>query len=223
MKKLFIVANWKAHKTITETTEWFDELAKSKEQFVQKDDKHIIICPSFHLLAEAKKIIDEQNLPISLGAQNVAAFDEGAYTGEIAARQLQGLVTYIIIGHSERRLTFAESDEILQKKVQIAKAGGFEVIYCVQGDMTIVPQEIQIVAYEPIAAIGSGHADTPENAEAVAHAIKEKNPHVQAVLYGGSVTDENVHSFTSLSSIDGVLIGGASLDPVTFTAIIINA
>jgi triosephosphate isomerase len=134
---------------------------------------------------------------------------------------MKDLVDYTLIGHSERRKNFLETDEILFKKVEMAKSAGLKVIYCVPDAMTKIPENVEIVAYEPITAIGSGNPDTPENASTVARAIK--NQGILAVLYGGSVTSENVHHFTKEDAIDGVLVGGASLKPVEFSSIIASA
>jgi triosephosphate isomerase len=133
---------------------------------------------------------------------------------------LAKVVEYAIIGHSERRQNFGETDEELKEKVDKARASDIMPIFCVQNENTQVPPGVKIVAYEPVEAIGTGNPDSPENAQKVAAAIKDKNKEVESVLYGGSVKGENVKSFTSMQDISGVLVGGASLDPDSFLSII---
>ncbi|MGH7203545.1 MAG: triose-phosphate isomerase family protein, partial [Candidatus Levyibacteriota bacterium] len=158
-----------------------------------------------------------------IGAQDISPFASGAYTGEVNANQIKEFAQYAIIGHSERRKYFREDDEMLIKKVRMALAEGIIPIFCVASADTFIPEGVELVAYEPLFAIGSGKADTPEDAEEIARAIKEKNADVKTVIYGGSVNPENVHSFTSMPSVDGVLPGGASLDTQKFTQLITNA
>ena len=219
MEKKYIIANWKSNKLQQESQEW----ANSFKEKTFSEEKEVIVCPPFTLLATLAWFAKTNVLPFKLGAQNISAFLAGSYTGEIYAEQIKEYVTYTIIGHSERRNLFHESDEEIAKKVANAKAAGIEIVFCVQDENTSIPEGVTIVAYEPVSAIGSGNPDTPENAAAVAKAIKEKHPQVLSVLYGGSVTPENVHSFTTQSGISGVLVGKASLDPQSFLGIIQNA
>ncbi|MGH7245417.1 MAG: triose-phosphate isomerase family protein [Candidatus Levyibacteriota bacterium] len=220
MKKLFIVANWKSNKTQEEAKEWFGQIATLLPRDV--GEKELILCVPASLFSVCKESINKLNLPIQLGAQDVSPFENGPYTGAISATMLAEFVTHVLIGHSERRINFHEDDEMLFKKVLQAKQAGLTPIYLVQGKDTPIPDGVDIVGYEPVAAIGSGNPDTPENVIAVAHAIKE-NKKIPYVLYGGSVNGENVHTFTSLEGIHGVIPGNASLDPHKLAAILINA
>lgn len=220
MKRKFIVANWKSNKTESEAKNWLSAMSSLKDQDLS--NKEIIVCPSFVHLPAMKAFIEEQKLPIKLGAQNVSPFDEGAYTGEVSAKQIKEFAESVIIGHSERRKNFLESDEMLFEKMKLAKQYGLTPLFCVQGKETQTPSNSNIVAYEPIDAIGTGHPDIPENAEDVASFFK-KDYNVVHVLYGGSVTSKNVKQFTQMPNIDGVLIGRASLDAKEFYAIIQNA
>jgi triosephosphate isomerase (TIM) len=217
MSKKYIVANWKSNKTLAEAQEWLMLM----EALTHYDDKEVIVCPPFTALSGIKKYRDEKAIPFYLGTQNISPFAPGAYTGEVAAIHAKELADYVIIGHSERREHFGENDDILGIKVGLAKAVGFSVIYCVQGKDTVIPEGVHIVAYEPVFAIGSGTPDTPENAEDVSRHIKEQKGAV--VLYGGSVKPENIRSFTEKPSIDGALVGGASLEAESFLALIHNA
>lgn len=217
MKKLFIIANWKSYKKEKEVQEWLETFIKIG--MTSSIAKELIICPSFPFLIQIKTYIQQKNVPIYLGAQDISPFVEGAYTGEVNGEQLTEYVTYVLVGHSERRLYFHEDDAILQQKVIQARSVGIEPIYCVRGEDDAVPKDIAIVAYEPFSAIGTGIPDTPENANTIARKIKEKY-NSRYVLYGGSVTSANVHSFIEQPHIDGVLVGSASLDPREFSKII---
>jgi triosephosphate isomerase len=223
MKFIFIVANWKSYKTQNEALAWLQAVHSST---ISAENKEIVVCPPLPLLSPLLEYKIElgtnDRLLIRLGAQNISPFDEGAYTGEVSGRLLQEFCAYSIIGHSERRQNFSETDEMLEKKVAMAKKYNITPIFCVQGKETIVPQGISIVAYEPVSAIGTGNPDTPGNAEAVAKYLKEQHA-VNYVLYGGSVNADNVGSFTAMEHVDGVLVGGASLDPEKFIQIIKNA
>lgn len=187
-------------------------------------DKTIIICPSYSLLPEAKALLKEHktSVPIFLGSQSVSPFEEGAHTGEETARTLSDLVKYTLIGHSERRADFGETDEIIAQKVAMAHTYNIEPILCVQGIKTPVPEGVRIVAYEPSFAIGTGNAETPEEVNEVAAFFKEEK-NILYVLYGGSVTEANVGKFTKMEYINGILVGGASLDPQAFSEIVKNA
>lgn len=222
MKKLLIVANWKSNKTESQAKEWLADLSFIISH-LSIENKEIIICAPFTLLSEIKKTIQEHQLSIKLAAQDISRFEPGAYTGEVNGAQIKEFAEYVLVGHSERRKNFDESDQELAQKVKRARDAGLEVIYCVQGKETEIPHGIQIVAYEPTFAIGTGNPDTPENANMVALEIKKKNPSVRYVLYGGSIKPENVNSFTGMPDIDGVLVGGGSLDAKEFAYIIENA
>ena len=222
MNKVFIVANLKSYKTENESKEWLENLKKIKDIGVSLENKEIIVCPPFQLLLMFKTYILENNLPVSIGAQDVSPFDEGAYTGEVNAKQIKDFADYVLIGHSERRKNFGETDDVLSKKTVLALKYELTPIYLIQNKDTVVSQGIQIIAYEPIFAIGSGNPDTPGNANEIAGFLKSKNSDYK-LLYGGSVSSQNVNSFTSLSNISGVLVGSASLDALEFIKIIENA
>lgn len=214
MDPLLIVANLKSNKTEEEAKTWAEELNKASIQ-----NKEIVVCPSFIHLSTVRKILSPG---IKLGAQDISIFDEGPYTGEVNGKQLKEFVSYVLIGHSERRESFKEDQVTLEKKVNQAIKFGITPIFCVQDENTEIPENVKIVAYEPVFAIGSGNPDTPENAKNVADSIRKKNPNLK-VLYGGSLNSENVRSFTNTQSIRGVLVGGASLDINEFTKIIEKA
>lgn len=208
MNSSFIVANWKSNKTLFEAEEWIKKFNANGE--------NIVICVPFTLLSAFNQP------PLNLGAQDVSMFDQGAYTGEVSAVQIKEFADWVIIGHSERRNYFNETDDMLQKKVEQAKKVGLKIIYCVPDATTFIPSGLDVVAYEPIWAIGTGESDTPENAETICGQIKQKSGTAQ-VIYGGSVTNENVASFVTQPHIDGVLVGSVSLEPRKFAALVANA
>ncbi|MBI3577487.1 triosephosphate isomerase [Candidatus Gottesmanbacteria bacterium] len=223
MKDLFIAGNWKSNKTILEAKTWLQEWnVKCQMSNVKWEDLSVVLCVPFTLLGFLRDQVLQLKLPIQLGAQDVSPYPDGAYTGAISARQLKELCNWVIVGHSERRKYFGETDVILAQKVDQAKDAGLKIIYCVQDEKVIVPDGIDVIAYEPVWAIGTGKTDTPENANDVIGTIKKKTS-VNTIIYGGSVTADNVASFVLQPAIDGVLPGGASLDPEKFYRLIETA
>jgi triosephosphate isomerase len=219
MKNLYIVANWKENKTTSDAIGWLREFSPLISSWQATSNKKIILCPSFTSASAVSEFIKSNNLPIDVGVQDVSKFPGGAHTGEVSAREAGEFAKYSIIGHSERR-SQGESDEDVKMKVEMALSNNIEPIVCVLSENVPVPSGTKIIAYEPIGAIGTGNPDTPENAQRIASAIKSKNSQVQSVLYGGSVTSENVRSFTQMQDIDGILVGGASLNPQEFSKIV---
>lgn len=231
MKRLFIIANWKSSKTIKEAEKWFHDFHEGfKLNPLLLGNKQIIVALSFILLEHANYCSSNLKLPINFAAQDVSPFEEGAYTGEVNARQIKEFADDVIIGHSERRRYFGEDEEMINKKIVLAQKYGLTPILCVS-ELKQIHDSIRqvgghnsnyIVAYEPLFAIGSSHPDTPSNADEMGKKIKDTLGEIP-VLYGGSVTSKNVKSFTQTPNIDGVLVGGASLNPLEFFKIIENA
>lgn len=217
----------------------------------------IVICPPFTHLAQCSLIIENNESPLLIGAQNCNDSDEGAFTGEISARMLASMgIDYVILGHSERRSLFNESNDFIARKCLAAFKAGLTPIVCIgetleQRNQGIVNQVIQeqvlsilhheqivssipahdiVFAYEPVWAIGTGLAASPEQAEDV-HAfirmqLEEKlGDHAAMidVIYGGSVKPENAKDYFLQPNIDGALIGGASLKAESFLAIAAQA
>ncbi|MEK9146935.1 MAG: triose-phosphate isomerase family protein [Patescibacteria group bacterium] len=212
-----VVANLKANKTWQEIVGWLDLVGPKALDFPGT----IVVCPSLPFIGSAHAKIQSANWRIKLAVQNISQFDQGPYTGEVAATQVKNLCDYAIVGHSERRQNFTESDNIVAQKFQKAKEAGLTAIFCATGPGIAIPAGVRVVAYEPIFAIGTGNTDTPENAASVAQKLKAKGEFI--VIYGGSVTGENVASFLKKGTVDGVLVGTASLDPATFIDIIESA
>ena len=223
MKK-YLIGNWKSNKTAGEVEIFFNALKTESTKHKAKipDAMETVICPTFIHRAQAKKLIKFHNLPVKLGAQDVSPYGSGAYTGEVFAGQLKQLVDYIIVGHSERRKYFHETPDQLLLKVNEAKKSGLKVIYCAPDNITPVPENVDIVAYEPVFAIGTGVSDTPQNANKTISEIKGKYG-IKNVIYGGSVTAENIREFLKQKSIDGVLPGKSSLDADQYFRMLTNA
>ncbi len=215
-KNIWIIANWKSNKTISEALEWVSQIGS---QIPRVDNIKVVVCPTFSALSEVKKAITVGNFPLLLGAQDLSPFGVGAYTGEDPAELLSVLASMAILGHSERRQNFGETDEMIAKKVVQANENNIIPLVCVQGSDTSVPSDCKIVAYEPIFAVGTGNSDTPENANQVAEMLKEKYGQYLEVLYGGSVTSGNAKAFMLQPDISGMLIGKASLDAGEFIKI----
>ncbi len=225
MKQLYIIANWKEN--AVKPTEWFDEVQSEKFKVQSSEEKTTIVCPPFSLLQEVKHYIDEKQLPIKLGSQDISQFAKGAHTGEVSGETLQELVQYVIIGHSERR-EMGETNEIVNEKTERAIENNLIPIICVSNkeqthSLRLQDKTIQqLIAFEPLEAIGTGQPEDPQSANNVAKKIKNTLGNV-LVLYGGSVNAENVNEFTKQEHINGVLVGGASLDAKSFSGIIQKA
>lgn len=216
-KNIWIIANWKSNKSIQEALDWVSLVGP---EIPKKEHLKVVVCPLFSCLSEVKKAIQVSNFPLMVGSQDLSPFEIGAYTGEEPAILLSQLVEVSIIGHSERRHNFSETDEMVSKKVEQALQNNITPLVCLQGIDTPIPDSCKLVAYEPVFAIGTGNPDSPENAEDVVKSLKGLYGDDLEVLYGGSVTSGNVKSFIGQEGINGFLIGKSSLDPQEFIKII---
>jgi triosephosphate isomerase (TIM) len=219
-KILWIIANWKSNKTLVEALEWVEEVGPSIEK---RDYLKVVVCPPFEYLEEVQKAIKIGNYPLMVGSQDLSPFPEGSFTGEESAQMLKQFVSLAILGHSERRQNFHETDQLVAKKVLEAKKNEIIPLVCVQDENTPVPEGCHLVAYEPPNSISSSgpnaQADDPADTEKVALSLKEKYGQVE-VLYGGSVAPENALAFVKQDQISGLLIGKASLEADSFIKIV---
>lgn len=250
MRTKLIVANWKMNFTIEEALKFFAALRRELHGATTCD---IVIAPPFTALYAFDEAFQET--PYQLGAQNMHWEENGAFTGEISPIFLRELnVRYVILGHSERRKHFKESDLMINKKMASALTQGITPIVCVgetdeehkEGKtFEVVGSQIKtaldgqlkseldglVWAYEPVWAIGTGKNATPEQAQEVAawmrklfaQALDAPVAESMRLLYGGSVSEENAGTFLNQRDIDGLLVGGASLDAKRFAAIIRSA
>jgi triosephosphate isomerase len=241
LHKPLIVGNWKMNKTIAQTRAF---LADVRARALPLDDVDAVICPPFTALAAAREALGDS--AIGLGAQNVCWEDEGPFTGEISPPMLVDCgVTWVVIGHSERRHLFGELDYRVNEKARAALARGItpivavgetaaehaagfardkvcEQVHAAFDGMPVEDVSRCVVAYEPIWAIGTGNADSPAEADHIMGEIRGRMPGLDRVriLYGGSVKPDNVASFLAQPNIDGGLVGGASLEPASFAALL---
>jgi triosephosphate isomerase len=244
MRRPLIAGNWKMNTRLEEAENLVRAMLSELNSI---DSVEKVLCPPFISLAAIKELI--KGTSIMLGAQNMYFEDKGAYTGEISPLMLVDLCDFVILGHSERRQYFAETDEIINKKVKKALESGVKPILCVgetledneagrteqkitrqvnAGLAGINPTSQLVIAYEPIWAIGTGRAATGKQANAtislirstVANLWNKKTAKTVRILYGGSVTSSNVAEFIAEADIDGALVGGASLKADDFVSIV---
>ena len=247
MRKKVIAANWKMYKTPNEAGEFFRDFLPMVNGH---DRDEIVVCPNY--LAIDVAVHAAKGTKVAVGAQDLHWEKEGAYTGEICTSMLVAVgVTHVIIGHSERRQYFGETDDTVNLKLKSALTAGLTPIVCVGevleereagltedvlrrqclrafNKVSAKKASTMVVAYEPVWAIGTGKTATPEMA-AEAHEIiraeaadsfGQEFAEQLRILYGGSVKPENAHALMSEKEIDGALVGGASLDPKSFAAIV---
>ena len=244
MNKAQIVANWKMNTTISDSINISTKLSNASLDINNID---ITICPPALYLAQVHQIL--KNSSLKIGAQNIHSEEEGAYTGEISAKMISDYCDTVILGHSERRQIFKESNQDINKKFLLAKKFNLNSIICVGETIQeresgkakkIVSTQILsalkstsdfnklLIAYEPVWAIGTGKADTAKDAQDmcsyIRNVITELNKNNVAenipILYGGSVNSENIELFTQQKDINGALVGTASLDPDEFIKLI---
>ena len=244
MRTPLIIGNWKMNTDITQAV----DLVKAMRVDLDKiSGVEKVLCPPFVSLNAAKELV--KNTSIQLGAQNMYFKDKGAYTGEISPLMLVGLCNFVILGHSERRQYFAETDEVINKKVQVALESRLTPVLCVgesldenetkrtaeiisrqvaAGLAEINPSTTLVIAYEPVWAIGTGKAATGKQAndtitfirKTIARLWGRETAAAIRILYGGSVTATNITEFIGEPEIDGALVGGASLKAADFVQIV---
>jgi triosephosphate isomerase len=219
MKKILIAGNWKSNMTKDEARKWLLEFSSKS----LPDEVEVIIFAPFTLLDILSSYIKVNDMPIKLGAQNISPFSKGAYTGEVNSDQIKEFCSYVLIGHSERRSNFSESDEMINKKIQQAKSAGLQIIACVSNIDQVKSLSLDdlVIAYEPLDAIGTGHPKNPEDVKSFVDQIKKVRD--VSVIYGGSVNPEDVKNYTSLDNVNGTLVGSESLTAQHFSALINNA
>jgi triosephosphate isomerase (TIM) len=242
-----MAGNWKMYKTAQETSAFLEKFGPLVAKTGGRD---IVICPTFPNLPAAVKAAE--GTPVGIGGQNLYWKKEGAFTGEVSGPMLAAVgVKWVIIGHSERRQYFGETDESVYQKTVAALEAGLKPIVCVgekledreggrteavlgtqfrDGIAKLTPEQFAaiVIAYEPVWAIGTGKTATPEIAEDAHRFIRSQAEQKFGkdaadkvrILYGGSVKPDNTKILMSQPDIDGTLVGGASLDPASFAAIV---
>ncbi|NQY82338.1 MAG: triose-phosphate isomerase [Alphaproteobacteria bacterium] len=246
-RRAMVVGNWKMHGDVALTRAFAAEAARQPNT---RDSAEVILAPPVPFLDITRNMLSGM---WSLAAQDCHWAQSGAYTGEISAEMLAEFgCGYVIVGHSERRILMGETDEYVQGKIEAALAAGLTPIMCIgetlaqhQAQETFITLASQlyhglpssavqrevVIAYEPVWAIGSGLTPTPEEVQdchdhirtfLCTHWNAQKGESAR-VLYGGSVKPDNVADFLTLADVDGVLVGGASLDPTAFADIVRSA
>jgi triosephosphate isomerase len=246
-RKPVIAGNWKMYKTVAQTVQFFDEF---KPLVRGASHCEIVICPTFPALAAAAETARGSN--VRIGAQNLHWENEGAFTGEVSGPMIAAAgCNHVIVGHSERRQFFGETDATVNQRLFAALKAGLTPIVCVGetldqrdsgateavliqqlegGLASLTPPDFSriIIAYEPVWAIGTGRVATPEIAQEAHAVIRGKAAQLFGsepagrlrILYGGSVKPDNVEGLMARADIDGALVGGASLKPDSFAAIV---
>jgi triosephosphate isomerase (TIM) len=246
MRRPLIAGNWKMHFTVPEGLEYALRLRHDLDPFASLVD--LVVLPPSVMLWEIANAL--RGCPIEVGAQNAAWEDQGPFTGEISPRMLAGWCPYLLIGHSERRQLFGETDEQLNRKLQAAFRNNLKVILAIGETLEeheigrtqeVITRQLSAalygievrratdltIAYEPVWAIGTGKAATPEYANDTMGSIRSllegtvgRLAAEMRILYGGSVTAANAWSLMEQPEIDGALVGGASLKAADFTEIV---
>jgi triosephosphate isomerase len=249
MRKKLIVGNWKMNLSVHEASLYLHKLSG---MLTAHRDVEVVLAPTMLAVQTLSLQIDRRQF--KLAAQNFYWRDHGAYTGEVSAVQLNGIVDYGIVGHSERRHVFHETEKDIRYKVQAAVRNRIKPILCIgetmfersegeteavlhdqllSGLANITSEELEMVtvAYEPVWAIGTGRNATTSDVSAATKAIRSQIKHLYGpaaaeqvrVLYGGSVTASSAADYLTIDGIDGLLVGGASLDGHAFTDIVTKA
>ncbi|MEX0668465.1 MAG: triose-phosphate isomerase [Candidatus Saccharimonadales bacterium] len=245
LRKPIVIGNWKMHLSVNQSRDLAEKLEDSLADLVERAE--VVLCPS----AIALHDVSSASPSLSIGVQNIYFADEGAYTGEISASQVKDLVQYAIIGHSERRHNFGETNEMVARKTAAALRSGITPIVCVgetaqerhHGETTqvindqlstgltmITASEAKdiIIAYEPVWAIGTGENAKEDDVISAAATIRSTTAQMFGadatsgirVIYGGSVNGDSAGSYLNIDSINGLLVGGASLNDHEFTKIV---
>lgn len=250
-RKPLIAGNWKMHATHLEAIQMVQKLSYRLDPG-DYERVEVVVCPPYTALRSVQTVIETDHLPIGLGAQDVDWRPEGAFTGAISVRMLGALgVRHVIVGHSERRGVFGDSDADVAKKAGAVIEAGMTPIVAVGESLdqreadetdTVISAQIRtalkgvdavavarsVIAYEPLWAIGTGRTADPDTAAAAIAILRREvaTTHGEGaaesvrILYGGSVNPGNIAAFMAKRDIDGALVGGASLDPDQFAAVI---
>ncbi|MBN1829225.1 MAG: triose-phosphate isomerase [Deltaproteobacteria bacterium] len=246
MIKPLIAANWKMNKTVRESVEFSRKL---KEDFAEYRERDIVVAPAFTALYPVSEIL--KTTPINVAAQNIHQAEKGAFTGEISAAMIADVgCSNVIVGHSERRTLFSETNNTINRKLIAAIEAGLAPIFCIGETLNerndgrtfeVIKNQIEeglniietddiggiVVAYEPVWAIGTGRTASAEQAEeahlyirSILREIVGAAAEKMRIIYGGSVNEKNIAGLMRQPNINGALVGGASLDYISFKKIV---
>ncbi|MBI3980989.1 triosephosphate isomerase [Candidatus Microgenomates bacterium] len=231
MSEILVVANWKSNKSAEDAKNWLTEFSQLAKSVNPSRPVKVVICPPFIDLPYLSWALTTLKVPfpVELGAQNVSPYGEGSFTGEVSAAQLTGLVNYCLVGHSERRINFHETNQEIYSKINNLVTNKISPILCAQ-NLEEIPQEVGklpaqeiLVMFEPAKAISSEgvyKAESPQTVKETVSLWQEKIGEYR-YLYGGSVNENNCRELLD-SGIKGFVVGHASLSPSSFLGIIKN-
>lgn len=210
----YVIGNWKANKNFDEVKAWIQTFLMA---YHAQPEVSVILCPPHPFISYlSEKLASIEN--VFVGAQTISSIESGSYTGEVTAKSLVGMVDYAIIGHSERRIAFKETNDDLVQKIIQAKKYGIKSIYSFRNEIDPIPESVKFVSYEPVYSIGTGQNESLEKILELKN--KLNLPKDTIFFYGGSVNETNMKEYILSDQIDGFIVGGASLDVNQFLRII---
>lgn len=221
----YIIANWKANKSYQDVLVWARDCQDLLNQDLnlksrlENGELQLIVCPPTPFLIPLQVLTELPNTFV--GAQSISSYQSGAYTGEVTGEALSELCSHVIIGHSERRSIFQESEQDIENKVARALEFGLKPILCIRGPQDTIYSDVSMIAYEPVESIGTGQNMPAEQVVEKKHQMNL--PDNSIFIYGGSVKPETTQEYMQHNEIAGLLVGGASLKPDSFLGIARNA
>lgn len=214
----YFVANWKANKTLEESVFWCESFLKKIKsnsnilKNIKSEEIKVIICPSFPHIQAVRSLVTKEG--ISVGSQDLSKVRGGKFTGETTALSLSSLIEFTLVGHSERRIFFTETEETINLKISQAIENDIQPILCVRNEKDKIDTRVNIIAYEPVKAIGTGKNEEVDKILEMKKKLRLKNQTI--FLYGGSADKRNIKEYLRTGEIDGFLIGTASVNPDDF-------
>lgn len=217
----YVIGNWKCHKSFDEARTWFDTFAAG---YTPTENVRVVVAPPFICLENVSRYVQELGLAnVHLAAQDISPFPKGGYTGAVAADMVKGIVDYVILGHSDRRRYFHETSQDVANKMSEAVDTGLRPIVCVDQPYAMsqltalndIDCEDMVIAYGPVDALSFRIPESPEKVAESVQFIREIHPN-RAVVYGGSLTPENVQEYLLLPNLSGIFVGSASLEAASF-------